>query len=90
MYRNADPFSSVGWIIIAIVGVLVLGVGKCGSCLGIEYWDNFDSAKAAEAMQQREDQKHKKWECQAECKESYPDTWKEPDATLWNACFDAC
>jgi len=83
---RGEPFSIFGWIIIAIICTALFFVQQCGSLLGIEYWQT----DAVEQSQQKKEQRISKEECTHNCSKSYPDTWREPDATLYNDCFDAC
>lgn len=45
---TTGPFSTIGWVILTIVCVLVFGVQQCGSALGIEFWEQNQNQEMTE------------------------------------------
>ena len=84
--QSMDQYGPFAYLFLVIFCTLLFLVGRCGSCLGIEYWSGDPGEKSQQRKEAREAKKH----CTAECSRSYPDTWKEPDHTSYSVCFDAC
>jgi hypothetical protein len=84
---KGSPFGAIGMTAFLLIGGVLMLVGECGSCMGIEHWD---TPSVTEQAQESKQKRRSKEACTAQCQSDYPKTWKEPDFTLYPACVDAC